>query len=74
MLLLAADTRLGIKDVHVVCRVPKQDGAIAGDGAAGQVPFLVGLARAREPLAIVVLKEDQLFDALHFFALDFVSL
>ena len=74
MFLLAADTSDGIKDMHIVRRVPKQDGAIAGDGAAGQVPFIVLLARARESLAIVVLKKDCFFDALHFLALDFVSL
>ena len=74
MFLLATDASDGIKDMHIVRRVPKQDGAIAGDGAAGQVPFVVLLARARESLAIVVLEKDCFFDALHFLALDFVSL
>ena len=54
--------------------MPEQDGTIAGDGAAGQVSFLVLLLRACESLAIVVLKKDCLLDALHLLALNFISL
>ena len=63
--LLPSHSSATVKDVHVVVGVEEQYRAVACDRAMGQIAIVITLARALEPVVLLVLVEGQLIDTRH---------